>query len=147
VSDDEGLMVVAFDQNWEWISEKFEDLTTKKNAINDLTQTQLEEYFRGERRVFDLPLKMKGTEFQLKVWKTLQKIPFGKILTYGEQADKMKNPKAIRAVGRTNGLNLISIIVPCHRVIGKNGSLTGYAGGMDAKKYLLEFEQERVTHI
>lgn len=141
VSDEENLLAVAFDQNWPWISEKFPNLQNEKNALLEKTQKQLEEYFLGKRKEFDLPTRLMGTDFQIKVWKTLEKIPFGKTLTYGEQALKMKNPLAVRAVGRTNGLNVISIIIPCHRVVGKNGSLTGYAGGIETKKFLLDLEQ------
>lgn len=142
VSDGEFLRVLAFDQNWPVIQKKFPELVQSKCSLIEDAQKQLEEYFAGKRTEFDIPLKIEGTEFQKKVWKTLEKIPFGETWTYGEQALKMKNPKAVRAVGRTNGLNLISIIIPCHRVLGKSGALTGYAGGMDVKKFLLELEQE-----
>ena len=101
---------------------------------------QLLEYFNGERDVFDLALSPKGTEFQNKVWKQLQKIPFGKTKSYGDIASKINNPKAMRAVGMANRNNPIPIIIPCHRVIGSNGKLTGFAGGLDLKKRLLDFE-------
>ncbi len=142
VSDGEYLRVLAFDQNWPVIQKKFPEVVNEKCPLLEKTIKQLEEYFQGKRVDFDIPLKVEGTEFQKTVWKTLEKIPFGKTLTYGEQAVKMKNPKAVRAVGRTNGQNLISIIIPCHRVLGKSGALTGYAGGMEVKKFLLELEQE-----
>jgi methylated-DNA-[protein]-cysteine S-methyltransferase len=101
---------------------------------------QLGEYLKGKRKTFDLPLKMNGTAFQVKVWKALQRIPYGKTCSYGEIAAKIGNPKACRAVGMANNRNPIAIIVPCHRVIGKDGSLTGYAGGLDIKKKLLKLE-------
>ena len=101
---------------------------------------ELEEYFRGERRAFDLPLNLTGTEFQKKVWAALQGIPYGETRSYGEIAAQVGNPKASRAVGMANNKNPVAIVVPCHRVIGKNGSLTGYAGGIDVKKKLLELE-------
>ncbi len=100
---------------------------------------QLAEYFAGERTTFDLPLSEHGTEFELRVWDALRAIPHGETRTYGELARELGS--SARAVGRANGRNQISIIVPCHRVIGADGSLTGYAGGLDAKRALLEHEQ------
>ena len=102
---------------------------------------QLHEYFSGDRRTFDLPLDLKGTPFQLQAWHALLEIPYGETLTYGEQAVAISNPKAVRAIGLANGKNPISIIVPCHRVIGKNGTLTGYGGGIERKKFLLQLEK------
>ena len=102
--------------------------------------TQLNEYFSGIRFHFDLPIKPIGTEFQTRVWQRLCQIPYGKTCGYGELAKELGNPNASRAVGMANGRNPISIIVPCHRVIGANGSLTGYGGGLVAKKWLLEHE-------
>ena len=101
---------------------------------------QLEEYFEGKRKVFDLPLEQEGTEFQKKVWKILEKIPYGETRTYKEVAKMAGNEKASRAVGMANNKNNIPIIVPCHRVIGSNGKLVGYALGLDMKKYLLDLE-------
>ena len=105
------------------------------------TKQQLAEYFAGERVAFDLPLAMHGTEFQKQVWKALLDIPFGVTMSYGELARKIGNPNASRAVGLANGRNPISIIVPCHRVIGSNGSLTGYGGGLPRKEALLSLER------
>lgn len=101
---------------------------------------QLRAYFAGELREFEIPLLMEGTEFQKRVWKSLQTIPYGQTISYGELARKMGDPKAVRAVGAANGQNPIPIIVPCHRVIGSNGSLTGFGGGLENKKKLLELE-------
>ncbi|MFA0411948.1 methylated-DNA--[protein]-cysteine S-methyltransferase, partial [Vibrio splendidus] len=101
---------------------------------------QLDEYFAGKRTSFDLPLKPQGTDFQLKAWVALTTIPYGETISYGEQAKRMDNPKAVRAVGGANGKNPFSIVVPCHRVIGANGTLTGYTGGMNRKEWLLDFE-------
>lgn len=101
---------------------------------------QLDEYFAGNRQEFDLKLNPKGTEFQQKVWKELVNIPYGKTRTYLEQTKQIGDPKAIRAVASANGKNPIWIIIPCHRVIGSDGSLTGYAGGISRKKWLLEHE-------
>ena len=104
---------------------------------------QLSEYFDGKRQSFDLPLKPHGTEFQQKVWSALLEIPYGETRTYGEIAAATGNPKACRAVGMANNRNPIAVIIPCHRVIGSNGALTGYAGGLKAKEILLELENNR----
>ena len=101
---------------------------------------QLDEYFAGARVEFDLPLAAEGTVFQQQVWAALLRIPCGRTKTYGQLAEEIGNPKAMRAVGLANGKNPISIIVPCHRVIGANGTLTGYGGGLKAKAWLLEHE-------
>ena len=103
---------------------------------------QLEEYFEGKRKVFDLPLKQEGTEFQKKVWEALEKIPYGETRTYKEIAKMVGNEKASRAVGMANNKNNIPIIIPCHRVIGSNGKLVGYALGLDMKQYLLDLESK-----
>jgi AraC family transcriptional regulator, regulatory protein of adaptative response / methylated-DNA-[protein]-cysteine methyltransferase len=111
----------------------------QSNYFNELNK-QLKEYFDGERKNFNLPLYLPGTEFQLKVWKELQKIPYGTTRSYEQQAVALKNPNAVRAVARANGDNRIAIIIPCHRVIGKNGQLVGYGGGMWRKQYLINLE-------
>jgi methylated-DNA-[protein]-cysteine S-methyltransferase len=102
---------------------------------------QLAEYFAGRRTRFDVPLAMAGTDFQRQVWAALRDIPYGETMTYGELAERIGKPGASRAVGLANGRNPISIIVPCHRVIGAGGSLTGYGGGLDRKRHLLDFER------
>lgn len=104
------------------------------------TERQLSEYFAGVRRAFDLPLDFRGTAFQKRVWEQLLAIPFGETRSYGEIARALGQPAATRAVGAANGRNPISIIAPCHRVIGANGALTGFAGGLKAKQYLLALE-------
>jgi len=101
---------------------------------------QLKEYFAGERREFDLPLAPGGTDFQQTVWHALKAIPFGELRSYRDVADEIGKPKAVRAVGAANGQNPIPIVVPCHRVIGSDGSLTGFAGGLDMKRALLALE-------
>ena len=101
---------------------------------------QFREYFEGKRRKFDLTLNPEGTSFQKKVWELLQEIPYGKTISYLELSKRLGNPKAIRAAAAANGKNPLWIIVPCHRVIGSNGDLTGYAGGLHRKKWLLEHE-------
>lgn len=101
---------------------------------------QLEAYFAGERQHFDLPLQPVGTPFQLKVWRTLAEIPFGVTMSYEDVARKIDAPKAVRAVGAANGRNPLPIVLPCHRVIGKDGSLTGFGGGLPIKRFLLGLE-------
>lgn len=101
---------------------------------------QLEEYFAGQRRAFALPLRLRGTAFQRAVWQALAAIPYGEVRTYGEIARAIGKPRACRAVGMANHRNPISILVPCHRVVGAGGSLTGYGGGLENKRFLLELE-------
>jgi methylated-DNA-[protein]-cysteine S-methyltransferase len=101
---------------------------------------QLDEYFKGTRRDFDLPIQQPGSNFQQLVWQELLKIPYGKTISYGQQSHLMNSPLAIRAIAAANGKNNLWIIVPCHRVVGSNGSLTGYAGGLWRKRWLLEHE-------
>jgi len=106
-------------------------------------ERQLKDYFSGKRKSFSVKLDFKGTEFQKKVWAALLTIPFGETRSYGQIAKQIKNPKAVRAVGAANGKNPISIIAPCHRVIGSTGKLTGFAGGLEAKARLLALEGRR----
>lgn len=113
-----------------------------KNRHIRILKKQLKEYFRGKRREFTLPLVLQGTEFQEQVWKELQKIPYGDTISYSEQAISMNNPQSVRAVAHANGLNKIAIIIPCHRVIGAYGDLTGYGGGLDKKRWLIDHEKK-----
>ena len=106
---------------------------------------QLREYFAGERREFDLPLKLSGTDFQVSVLRALREIPYGQTVSYGEIARRIGRPRAVRAVGAANGRNPLPIVVPCHRVIGSTGDLTGFGGGLDTKEALLRLEAEN-TH-
>ncbi|MCX5662366.1 MAG: methylated-DNA--[protein]-cysteine S-methyltransferase [Planctomycetota bacterium] len=106
-----------------------------------VVREQLAEYFAGERTAFDVPIKLVGGPFQQRVWEELVRIPFGETITYGQLAHRVGNPKASRAVGHANGRNPVAIIVPCHRVIGANGTLTGYAGGLENKQWLLAWER------
>lgn len=106
---------------------------------------ELKEYFDGERKEFDIPLKVDGTDFRKSVWKELCKIPYGETCTYGDIAKRIGNPKASRAVGLANNKNKIPIFIPCHRVIGANGKLVGFAGGIEIKKYLLDLESKRIV--
>jgi methylated-DNA-[protein]-cysteine S-methyltransferase len=115
----------------------------RDDAAFDDVRTQLREYFAGERRRFELPLHPRGSAFQLRVWAALRAIPYGETTSYGELAASIDAPGSARAVGTANGQNPISIIVPCHRVIGADGSLTGFGGGLPAKKFLLGLEAQR----
>jgi O-6-methylguanine DNA methyltransferase len=115
--------------------------SAKARAILQRAQTQLFEYFSGLRRAFDLPLDVVGTDFQKKAWKELSRIPYGETISYNEQAKRAGNIKACRAIGGANGRNPLAIIVPCHRVIGADGSLTGFGGGTKIKQQLLALER------
>ena len=115
------------------------------NPILLETEKQLNEYFAGKRRSFSVTLDYVGTPFQQKVWKSMLAIPFGETRSYGQLAEEIGNPKAVRAVGAANGKNPISIIGPCHRVIGASGKLTGFAGGLKAKAYLLSLEADQAN--
>lgn len=117
------------------------DLELRKTPLIEETIKELEEYFRGKRRTFHIPLNPRGTEFQKSVWNELVKIPYGETSSYGEIAKRIGNPKAARAIGMANNRNPISIIIPCHRVIGSDGKLVGYGGGLDIKERLLELEK------
>lgn len=113
----------------------------EQHPVLNETEKQLHEFFAGKRTVFELPLDFKGTAFQKSVWHALLNVPFGQVKTYGDIAKAIGNPKAVRAVGAANGKNPISIICPCHRIIGANGALTGFAGGLEIKAMLLKLEQ------
>jgi len=116
--------------------------TDPTDAVIEMAVKQLDEYFAGKRREFDLPISPHGTEFQRRVWQSLLTIPYGETRSYGQVAQMIGNPKACRAVGMANNRNPISIIIPCHRVIGSGGELTGYGGGLEAKQKLLELEKD-----
>jgi methylated-DNA-[protein]-cysteine S-methyltransferase len=115
-------------------------LWRRNDRVFAVAQRQLHGYFAGERKVFDLPIKPEATPFQASVLEELQRIPYGEVRSYADIADAVGNPKAARAVGNANGNNPIAIIIPCHRVVGSNGSLTGFGGGLDSKRYLLDLE-------
>jgi methylated-DNA-[protein]-cysteine S-methyltransferase len=118
---------------------------TRDDAAFVEAKRQLDEYFAGERTTFDLPLNPAGTPFQQVVWEALRAIPYGEVFSYGEIAEQIGKPGAARAVGLANGRNPISVIVPCHRVIGASGSLTGYGGGLERKQLLLDLEARTVS--
>jgi methylated-DNA-[protein]-cysteine S-methyltransferase len=132
--DEDGLRRVSmspFEAAAEW---------TRDDEFFADARKQLEQYFRGERRGFDLPLTLDGNSFELSVWSALRDIPYGETVSYGHIARVLGHPDAPRAVGAANGRNPVAIVVPCHRVIGANGSLTGYGGGLDRKRFLLDLE-------
>lgn len=136
----EGLRTIHFSQ----------DKTSSdqdEHPLLDLVERQLKAYFAGERGFFDIPLAPEGTDFQLQVWEALKEVPFGKTRTYQEQAKQLGNIKAIRAVAAANGRNPIPIVIPCHRIIGSDGSLTGFSGGLDKKQWLLDFEAKQVGNF
>ncbi|WP_299772718.1 methylated-DNA--[protein]-cysteine S-methyltransferase [uncultured Pseudoteredinibacter sp.] len=117
-----------------------EGVSEQSNEYTRLAKKQLQEYFNGKRKEFQLSLSVEGTDFQKQVWQQLKAIPFGECRSYGDIAQALNKPKAMRAVGAANGRNPLPIIVPCHRVIGSNGALTGFAGGLDMKEWLLRHE-------
>lgn len=114
--------------------------TSEPSDVSDTAIQQINEYLQGTRKTFDLPLQLNGTDFQKSVWNALCQIPYGETRSYQQIADTIGNPKAVRAVGMANNKNPLPIIIPCHRVIGKNGKLVGYAGGIEIKTKLLELE-------
>ncbi|MGL4233903.1 MAG: methylated-DNA--[protein]-cysteine S-methyltransferase [Casimicrobium sp.] len=126
-----GKYVPKIDEQW---------IDSPKLPVFLQLRQELGEYFAGKRKRFEVKLAPEGTEFQRAAWKALTKIPFGQTRSYGEQAAAIGKPKAVRAIGAANGRNPIAIVVPCHRVIGANGTLTGYAGGLDKKEFLLKLE-------
>nr|WP_299246040.1 methylated-DNA--[protein]-cysteine S-methyltransferase [uncultured Halomonas sp.] len=128
----------------DFVDERSEAVTP--HPLIDDCKTQLEEYFQGRRQHFDVPLAPEGTDFQKRVWRQLRAIPFGETCSYAMISQKIASPKSHRAVGAANGRNPLSIIVPCHRVIGSNGQLTGYAGGLERKQWLLQHEQAQLAY-
>ncbi len=140
VTSSKHLVGLVPENGWNRLKKRFDELVENENDIINQTQYQLAEYFKGTRKTFDIPLSLVGTDFQKSAWNALLEIPYGKTISYGQQAKNIGSPKAMRAIGGANGANPISIVVPCHRVIGKSGKLTGYASGLDIKKFLLELE-------
>jgi methylated-DNA-[protein]-cysteine S-methyltransferase len=138
-ADDEGLRLVEFESP-KHPAKVGADWQEGSNAVIDATQLQLAEYFAGKRRGFDLPLSPQGTEFQRSVWWTLADIPYGETISYAQLASRVGKPSATRAVGAANGRNPLPIVLPCHRVIGADGSLTGFGGGLPTKQFLLSLE-------
>jgi AraC family transcriptional regulator of adaptative response/methylated-DNA-[protein]-cysteine methyltransferase len=144
-----GLCLLEF-TNRKMLETEFKDLVKRLNAVIlpgnnpflDQVQQELKEYFDGKKKQFTVPLHTPGTEFQQSVWEILKEIPYGETKSYKQQAIKLNNLNGVRAVATANGMNRIAIVIPCHRVIGSNGDLTGYAGGLARKKWLLDHEQK-----
>jgi len=149
VADEDGLLEISFAEGRtapvvhpSWI----ELPETRGRALLREPVRQLDAFFAGKLRDFDLPLKPRGTAFQQRVWRLLREIPFGETISYGELARRTGNPAASRAVGLANGSNPIAIVIPCHRVIGSNGKLTGYGGGLENKRWLIDFERGQLFY-
>jgi methylated-DNA-[protein]-cysteine S-methyltransferase len=141
VGDGAGLRHIQFEEEKRALT--IEAAWERKPAFFKPLKTQLRAYFTGALKRFELPLALTGTAFQLKVWQALQEIPYGEVASYGDVAKAIGNPKAVRAVGGANARNPIPVIIPCHRVIGSDGSLTGFGGGLTTKQRLLDLERGR----
>lgn len=139
IEERDGISSIEFLRN---DMERLEFLKNEEESnLTKECKNQLEEYFSGKRKKFDIKLDIIGTDFQKNAWEAMKRIPYGTTISYSEEAKLIGNEKAVRAIGLANGRNRIPIIIPCHRVIGKNGKLRGYTGGIDIKKYLLELEK------
>lgn len=138
-ASDAGLVAISWAED-PTVDGKYVDVEDGMNDALAAAESQLDEYFAGTRTEFDLPLDLRGTEFQVQAWRALAEIPFGQTTSYGKQAQRIGRPKAVRAIGAANGKNPVPIVLPCHRVVGANGSLTGFAGGLEIKRFLLDLE-------
>ncbi len=134
MADEEGLCSLDFDEN--------ASVSDEENAHLTQLQSELREYFEGKRKTFDVRLNPKGTPFQMAVWRTLCDIPYGNVISYSQEAQMLSHAKAVRAVANANGKNPLPIIIPCHRVIAKNGGIGGYSGGIWRKEFMLELERK-----
>ena len=143
--DNDGLSMIGFPKG-SMRREPEPDWIFNEKQLTE-ARRQLREYFAGERREFDLPVRLSGTEFQVSVLQALQQIPYGETVSYGEIARRIGRPRAVRAVGAANGRNPVPIVVPCHRVIGSTGDLTGFGGGLDTKEALLRLEAEHCRDL
>jgi methylated-DNA-[protein]-cysteine S-methyltransferase len=141
VASDKGLVAILWENDSPRRVRLSDLVRNDQHPVLLRTEQQLTEYFAGKRQTFSVPLDMRGTPFQKNVWEALLAIPFGETRSYGQLAKQLGNPNATRAVGAANGRNPLSIIVPCHRVIGSSGKLTGFAGGLDTKAHLLTLEK------
>ena len=143
--DNDGLSMIGFPKG-SMRREPEPDWIFNEKQLTE-ARRQLREYFAGDRREFDLPVRLSGTEFQVSVLQALQQIPYGETVSYGEIARRIGRPRAVRAVGAANGRNPVPIVVPCHRVIGSTGDLTGFGGGLDTKEALLRLEAEHCRDL
>jgi methylated-DNA-[protein]-cysteine S-methyltransferase len=141
IASDEGLVAILWENDSPRRVPLTELVANDEHPVLVETERELGEYFAGRRKTFSIPLDMRGTRFQKQVWDALLAIPFGETRSYGQLARQLGNPRATRAVGTANGRNPLSIVLPCHRVIGSSGKLTGFAGGLDAKAHLLGLEK------
>jgi len=143
IASDRGITHILFEKEKETDASLRSDVPPAggTDEVLDEAVSQLQEYFAGARREFDLPLDLDGTDFQREAWLALADVPYGETTTYGEQAQRIGRPGAFRAVGAANGRNPVPIVLPCHRIIGADGSLTGFGGGLDVKQQLLDHEQ------
>ena len=142
VATDQGLSHLLFDQQvGEGLESDGDEVEADDHPVLAAATTQLAEYFAGRRQEFDIPLDLTGTEFQRAAWSALASVPFGETRSYRQQAEAIGRPKAVRAIGAANGRNPVPIVLPCHRIVGSDGSLTGYGGGLPIKEYLLNHEQ------
>jgi methylated-DNA-[protein]-cysteine S-methyltransferase len=145
ISNSKELIALIFQKNWNsYLKQNQIQLMTEKDKIILKTESQLQQYFSGKRRKFTIPLKMSGTQFQNTVWNSLLTIAYGQTLSYGVFAERIHNPKAVRACGTAIGKNQIGILVPCHRVVGKNGDMIGFNAGLEIKKQLLSIEKQQI---
>lgn len=145
VADDAHLLAVLWpNDNPRRVSFAMGSQESNTNSVLLEAEKQLSEYFQEKRNAFSIPLRLVGTEFQRAVWSALNQIPFGETRSYGQIAAQVNRPTAFRAVGAANGRNPLSIVIPCHRVIGTNGKLTGFAGGLEVKTYLLDLEAKQI---
>ena len=143
IAGENGLRAILWGaEDAERIASIDDELVEGTTPVLDEAISQLEEYFAGTRREFDLPLDPAGTAFQQSAWMVLRTIPYGQTISYGQQAEQLGDPNKARAVGAANGKNPLSIVVPCHRVVGSNGHLTGFAAGIDVKSWLLDHERQ-----
>ncbi len=145
IASDAGLRAVLWPMEREGRVSFSETIEVGSHRVLDAARSQIDEYIGGTRTTFDLPLDLIGTDFQVDVWNALMRIPFGETRSYGELADELDRHGAARAVGAATGRNPISVVVPCHRLVGSSGKLTGFAGGLDAKRWLLEHEAPEVS--
>jgi len=142
VADDASLVAVLWPEEREGRVKFPDEPASGDNHVLAATADQLGEYFAGQRRTFDLPLHLRGTEFQQQVWRSLAAIPYGETSTYAKQAAVVGRPRAVRAVGSANGRNPLSIVLPCHRIVAASGALAGFAGGIETKQWLLNHEAD-----
>jgi len=141
VAGETGLRAVVWPgRDWRHVGLAGVSAEPGRSRVLDRAALELDEYFAGDRTTFDVPLELEGTDFQLAAWRALGDIPYGETRSYSEQAARIGRPSAVRAVGAANGRNPVSIVLPCHRVVGSNGALRGFGGGLDVKEWLLEHE-------